>query len=323
MRRNCPFLLIGFAIASGVISGCGGDEFGTIDPGSGDVRDGAADGKSPGIDGSSSGGSGGTGGAGGSGASGGSSGAGGGGGTGGSAGKDAGSDSGGGKGGTSADAASDGRTDDGLRADADAGRSGDVLDAQGMDTPTGSDGPATQDAPGDSAADGGRDISVSPDASGSDVVCSEPITYYKDVDGDGFGVSTNSTISCTPPGNNWSVLVGDCRDDLPNVKPYTVNSPDPPVYSGVGYTDMAKPQGVSFDYDCTGTEDADPANAYGAEPNCALLNCNGVGYASVNPARTGAGIDPRCGSTTLHRCNGNILNCLVLTEVTSDPYRCR
>jgi hypothetical protein len=316
-------------MASGVSAGCGGDEFGTVDPGSQNERDGATDGKSSGNGGSSSdgsggaGGVGGTGGAGGSGASGGSSGTGGAGGTGGSAGKDAGSDSSGGKGGTSADAApaSD------VRTDADAGRAGDVLDAQVVDVPTGSDGTATQDAPGDSA---GRDSSVLPDAAGGDVVCSEPITYYKDADGDGFGVSTETTITCTPPGIHWSVLTGDCRDDLPNVKPYSVNSPDPPLYSSVGYADMGKPQGVSFDYDCTGTEDADPNNAYAniPEPDCAgLLNCTGAGYMAVNPARTGNGINPQCGSTTVKRCtlllaNGAPALCSSTLEVAA-PYNCR
>jgi hypothetical protein len=312
MFRNYPFLLIGLTIASGVASGCGGDEFGTVDPGSQGDRDGATDGQSPGNDGSTSGGSGGAGGVGGrggtggggSGASGGASGTGGAGATGGS---------GGGKG--SADAALDVLLDG--RTNVDTGRMGDVLDAQVFDTSTGSDGP------------GASDISVSPpDAAGSDVACSEPIVYYKDADGDGFGVSTETTITCTPPGSHWSVLTGDCRDDLSNVKPYSVNSPDPPVYSCVGYADNTKPQGVSFDYDCTGTEDKDPSNAYGPEPACSgPLDCTGVGYAAVNPARTGTGIDPYCGSTSVKRCsllfaNGAPALCMSTLEVAA-PYQCR
>jgi hypothetical protein len=244
-------------------------------------------------------------------------------------GKDAATDNAAGKGGTPVDAALDTALPDSNtpRVDADAEAAGDASDVSTWDTPTGSDALTdVKDASSDVPNDGNRDTSASSDAKDAsfDTACSEPITYYTDNDSDGFGTSLNPTISCTPPpGNKWSVLPGDCRDDLPNVKPYTMGAPNPPLYSGVGYADAGKPQGVSFDYDCSGAEEADPSNSAGGEPNCALLNCNGVGYAAVNPARTGTGIDPRCGSTTLHRCNGNILNCLVLTEVSTEPYRCR
>jgi hypothetical protein len=207
------------------------------------------------------------------------------------------------------------------RGGGDTDRSGDVADAPRGDTSPSDakDGMADTDVRSDASISDTRD-------SISDVTCSEPVMYYRDQDGDGFGTNDMVTTSCIAPGNGWSTMGGDCRDDLSSVKPFQSGWPNPPQYSGGGYTDPAKPQGISFDYDCTGTETPDPSNAYGPVPNCGgLLNCEGAGYLPLDPARTGPGIDPRCGSTTLQRCNGKLLgNCgLLPPEVTSIPYRCR
>ena len=334
MRQAWSFLLVGLTvtIAGGpVLSGCSGAEFGFIDS---NLRDGAGDTQIPtndrnasdgvgGRGGTGAGGSGGTG----SGASGGTggTGAGGSGGTGAGGGDDAGVDDGSDDDGTgtSDDAASDvspdasdGHTD---RGDADAGRSGDVTDAPTDSSTDAKDGDADTDSRSDASISDARDSS-------SDLVCGEPVVYYRDEDGDGFGTNNTVTYSCVAPGNGWSGMGGDCRDDLPAVKPFQSGWPNPPQYSDTGYADPAKPQGISFDYDCNGAETADPSNAFGPVPNCGgLLNCDGAGYLPVNPARTGPGIDPRCGSTTIQRCNGKLLSACALLppQSTSTPYRCR
>jgi hypothetical protein len=219
----------------------------------------------------------------------------------------------------------DGETIDVTGSDADAPPRADADDAS-SDVPFG-DGPVSTDA-----REAGVDSSFDADASApsdarddspSDIVCTEPVTYYKDEDGDGFGKDDDATSSCTPLSGKWSSVGGDCRDDLPAVKPFQSGMPNPPAYSGTGYPATNQPAGVSFDYDCNGTEDADPTNAYGADPDCSgLLNCNGAGYVAANPSRQGPGINPRCGSMTVKRCIGP-LPCTSVLEDTSIPYRCR
>lgn len=350
MLGRGPFLRVGTGIAligSAALLACGGEEFTPQDPTT--ALDGSLDTKPPSDDrnmgsdragAGGSGASGGTsgkggsnsGGAGGAGSPGGTGGAGamsGSGGAGGLAGGKSGVDGGKSDGpsadgpGISDDASSDrdglvtidGWTGDGAPVDADSGRSGDASDVGTSDASLGdaSDGNAVTDT--------SRDNRI--DAAVGDVACGEPVTYYKDEDGDGFGKNSETLLSCGSPGTKWSLLGGDCRDDLANVKPYSVGSPNPPVYSATGYADASKPGGVSFDYDCTGAEEADPSNPYGADFDCSLLvNCKGAGYLPVNPARTGPGIDPRCGSTTLQRCTGTLV-CSSTTEATMVPYRCR
>jgi hypothetical protein len=304
------------ALAAGALAGCGGEEFGPAVPNS--RIDGSADSKPPSHDRSGAGGRAGTGGSGSAGTSGS-------GGTGGTGGDDAGIDDATDDPGFDAPGTDDGSSDDGAPGDdtlgdgpsAIDGDSGDPHDVS-ADHPQG-DGPVSADAMDatDSATQDGSD------AWRGDATCSEPVTYYKDDDGDGFGSNVGAILSCTFPGNQWSVLGGDCRDDLSNVKPFSVGSPDPPLYSGTGYADPNKPQGVSFDFDCSGTEQADPSNSHGNEPDCSkLLNCTGIGYVPVNPSRTGPGINPLCGSTTLRRCSG-LLPCTSTLQLGQTPYRCR
>lgn len=208
--------------------------------------------------------------------------------------------------------------------DADSSQ-GDAADAS-SDVPAGDGAPfadareAGGDSPFDSDASVPGDVR---DGGPSDIVCTEPLVYYKDEDGDGFGKNAETTSSCTPLSGKWSSVGGDCRDDLPAVKPFRAGMPNPPAYSGTGYPANNQPAGVSFDYDCNGAEDADPTNAYGADPDCSgLLNCNGAGYVAANPSRQGPGINPRCGSMTVKRCIGP-LPCTSVLEDTSIPYRCR
>ena len=338
MSRASSFFFARFAtftFGALAIAACGGDAFDLGAP----PLDGAVDTLNPPRDGSSGGGPGGRDGSGAGGGTGGSAGSGGTAGSG-AAGSDAAVDRAGDDarsdatarpdGSGDADVASDGHVrPDTTAIDGDAGSASDVMfDVPGNDVSTGIDAPITNDA----RDAGGNDLSMTPDtndAAIADIVCTEPIVYYKDEDGDGFGVDGMTTSSCTPLSGKWSAEGGDCRDDLATVRPYKQGMPNPPAYSGVGYPANNLPQGVSFDYDCSGTEEADPTNAYGAEPECGgPLSCSGVGYIAANPSRQGPGIDPRCGSTTLKRCqlllmaNGPAL-CSSALETTQIPYRCR
>jgi hypothetical protein len=160
------------------------------------------------------------------------------------------------------------------------------------------------------------------------VRCDAPTTFYRDRDGDGFGSTDEHVLACTAPqsddAGSWVTQPGDCRDDLPDVKPFKAGSPDPPKYSGVGYSDPVRPQGISFDFDCSGIEIADPSNMYGAAQPCGNLstNCGQIGYLPAAPARNGPGVNPLCGSTTLRICAAQGLNCVERTAQTT-PFRCR
>jgi hypothetical protein len=160
----------------------------------------------------------------------------------------------------------------------------------------------------------------------ADARCDALTTFYRDRDGDGFGSTSEHVLACVAPVGDgaWVTQPGDCRDDLADVKPFTANSPDPPKYSGTGYMDPVRPQGISFDFDCDGIETADPSNMYGAAVACPSLstNCGQIGYLPAAPARNGTGVNPLCGSTTLRICAAQGLNCVEKTAQTT-AFRCR
>lgn len=43
--------------------------------------------------------------------------------------------------------------------------------------------------------------------------CTEPTTWYEDVDGDGYGVRTSTLETCGTPEAGWSLTTGDCDDE--------------------------------------------------------------------------------------------------------------
>lgn len=147
------------------------------------------------------------------------------------------------------------------------------------------------------------DASALPDAAG----CETPVDLYRDEDEDGFGVGSQHVYGCAAA-DKWALVAGDCRDDLKDVHPEQLQ------FFSVGYPDSTRPQAgnVSFDYDCSTQEE--PATGVVAAPNCnELLTCEGAGYAPVNPARTGPGVNGICGSTELVSCQANAVPLLGLT----------
>jgi len=187
-------------------------------------------------------------------------------------------------------------------------------------TATGSAGqPSKQPTPEADASgparDAGAGATTSMDASGDatpDSSCSKPVRRYRDADGDGFGRSDVFESFCGPPPTGWADKDGDCNDAEPRAFPGQTS------YFGTTYRLGGDD---SFDYDCTGAEEPDPASA-GAALDCpalALLVCTGSGFARTNRQRVG--VDPTCGSTELVTCAG-FLACVASSAIVS-PMRSR
>jgi hypothetical protein len=66
-------------------------------------------------------------------------------------------------------------------------------------------------------------------------------------------------------------------------------------------------------------------NQFGAAPTCPALatGCTGTGYMPATPARSGTGVNPLCGSTTLKSCVVMGLNCTEQYIQMATPFRCR
>ena len=143
----------------------------------------------------------------------------------------------------------------------------------------------------------------------------EPVLWYRDQDDDGYGVSLETLEACEQPAG-YTAEPGDCRDDDAQVHPGQTG------YFGSGYPEPSKPQGVSYDYDCDGEEQAEPSAQ--AAPQCTgLLICQGSGYEPVNPPRSGPGIDAHCGSDQFATCSSQGLGCKAVIVTSADSYRCR
>ena len=144
----------------------------------------------------------------------------------------------------------------------------------------------------------------------------DPVAWYPDGDGDGFGRTTGRVVSCEAPTNGaWVTAGGDCDDDNNAVFPHEA------TYESDGYTSASST--LSYDYDCSTKEEVDPTQL-GAAPNCAamgILNCVGTGFAATN--RTGEGVNPLCGSKSLVTCTKVNLSCTGVVSQVSDGVRCR
>jgi hypothetical protein len=149
---------------------------------------------------------------------------------------------------------------------------------------------------------------------GADANCASPMLFYPDTDGDGFGTQSGAMVACERPAGTWVTRAGDCNDGLKDV------NPDQRTFFGVGYDGM---NGRAFDYDCNGREEPDPSQ-FGAAPDCTGLNlgmCRGSGFGPTN--RSGAGVDPLCGSTALVECKVvDVVFCGAVVSQVS-PKRCR
>jgi hypothetical protein len=142
--------------------------------------------------------------------------------------------------------------------------------------------------------------------------CESPVDYFLDSDGDGFGRDDVTAPACDEP-DGWALANGDCADDTASAFPGQTQ------FFGLGYT--VGEGAVSFDYDCNGQEELDGSQA-GQAPECpGMVDCEGEGF--VATARTGAGIDPLCGSGTLVKCEQDFLSCVNQVSPAEEPKRCR
>jgi hypothetical protein len=142
--------------------------------------------------------------------------------------------------------------------------------------------------------------------------------YYPDGDDDGFGRSAELVKRCAKPaGGNWALRGGDCKDNDPNVYPQQ------PAYFGMAY--MGADGNPSFDYDCSSNEEGNPSQQT-LEGGCGLLElvaCHGTGY--LPRPRTGTGVNPLCGSTSVGTCMAGALGlgCSTSMATTPEPYECK
>ena len=167
---------------------------------------------------------------------------------------------------------------------------------------------------GSSELSGAAGEMVSAGSTGAGGACT-PVAWFPDGDGDGFGRSSAQVSTCpAPTSGKWVAKGGDCNDDDPSVFPQQSD------YKSSGY---AVSGGVSFDYDCSGQEQPDPAQQ--GAPACGSLlvvNCAGSGFANTN--RTGAGVNPLCGSKTFVTCSAkDALLCEGLSMQVAEGVRCR
>jgi hypothetical protein len=167
------------------------------------------------------------------------------------------------------------------------------------------------DAGAGAAGNGGLDAGVAPpdppDASPADAGCT-PVRIFRDRDADGFGsiLPADQDFACAPP-EGFVTVGGDCFDAVPTtidradrVHPgqedffITGYHPDPSVFSV-----------VSFDYDCSGTEDPDPENDFGGNdaPDCGEFSVPCAARAGFElSGRTGSDAHPLCGSEIIVTC---------------------
>lgn len=208
----------------------------------------------------------------------------------------------------------DAESDAGATSDAsaaDAGNGGDANDAS-MDATMFTDG---GDAAGD--ADSAQDTSIPvPDATPPNCDAG-PVTWYPDGDNDGYGRSGESVVACPKPAGNWSTSGGDCRDGDPAVHP------NQKQYFDTAYVISSGKD--SFDYDCSGVEEGNPAQRVLPDSCAGLLDialCGGEGYAA-RTERMAAGQNPVCGNKAYTTCEVRLLACKDSTSVLTEGYGCR
>ncbi|HEX3597272.1 MAG TPA: hypothetical protein VHU80_19320 [Polyangiaceae bacterium] len=166
------------------------------------------------------------------------------------------------------------------------------------------------------AGSGGRDIgdARAPETgTGGAPSCTTDVTWYEDRDGDGYGTDV-SMFTCPAPPGRWALATGDCDDDEPAV------NPGQKKYFGVGYP---RPDStISFDYDCSGTEEPNPQQTTAGD--CGLLNlvCTSSSGYETNQ-RSGVGINAWCGSTKVRVCIPSALPCETSERSGEPPFTCR
>lgn len=163
----------------------------------------------------------------------------------------------------------------------------------------------------DAGVGGGATDSGTAGSGGTSVDGCVLTSWYPDDDKDGYGRTSGVVESCERPEGNFAEQGGDCNDDAKVVFPGQTQ------YFGEAYATGSG--ALSFDYDCSMSEEGDPSQYGGAPANCTVLmagGCAGQGFVPTN--RAGAGENSLCGSQTLRTCSWDTLSCNALdTDVAA------
>jgi hypothetical protein len=153
-----------------------------------------------------------------------------------------------------------------------------------------------------------------------------PTPLFQDLDGDGYGNVAVQVFGCARDG--FVSTPGDCLDaDPAELEVAATVHPGQLEYFFVGYRDTSKPGDISFDYDCSGSEDADPQFPSGT-PVCEALmglnDCDGAGYLPDIARQGVSGVDALCGSEVVVSCGpGGPGQCNSFYTATDQLFLCR
>jgi hypothetical protein len=164
---------------------------------------------------------------------------------------------------------------------------------------------------GGSPSAGGTESGGTGGAAGS---CST--VYYLDADDDTWG---GATTACSPGSTGtWVTRGGDCDDENADVHPGQQD------FSSEAYLPSDGGE-ASFDYNCSGDEEMQGMNRT-STATCASAaagnGCDGTGYLPAEPARSGDGVDPYCGSTLYLTCQ-RVQGVCTGSEGTAAAATCR
>ena len=143
-----------------------------------------------------------------------------------------------------------------------------------------------------------------------------PGPLYADLDEDGHGSGQQQAVGC--PSEGLSAQNDDCFDAVPTSFNYAeLVYPGQSDYFEDAYPDPDAPNGLSFDYDCSGEEESDPNNDPGNEaPACESLDandCTGQGWRPEPERPSGNGVQAICGV-------GIMITCLIRDDVCTGEF---
>jgi hypothetical protein len=204
-------------------------------------------------------------------------------------------------------------------ASGDAGHQGDASAA--LDAGHLPDAGVAVDAGHDSGTPPERDSGSPADAGHDETDACVPRRWYQDYDKDTYGDPTRTQLSCAKPSGptEWVTRAGDCADDVALAHPgQTKDIANPYKVAGGG---------TSYDFDCSGKEEPKAGQAL-APADCGVplttaCNKRGSGFAKVTPARTGATVNPYCGSKTISSCvSKSLILCVAENSPATTTFFC-
>ncbi|MFO0659474.1 MAG: hypothetical protein U0165_06550 [Polyangiaceae bacterium] len=212
----------------------------------------------------------------------------------------------------------------GVGGSAGAGGTSGVAGSAGTSGTAGAGGTSGSAGTGGTGGSSGTAGTAGSSGTGGTAGCDNPTAYLRDFDMDGYGGTSPPVMSCAPPaqesGFNWVTQGNDCDDARNNVHPGQTNNSQGFIsgYPKSGWSS----DNTSFDYDCDGTETVTNNPAFVAAQTCSglLSDCGGKSGYLPSP-RTGANVNPLCGSTSYRKCASNGISCSAST-ITAAAVSC-